>query len=911
MNVKQHADSVDDALGELQRHWLIAAKLEAPRQQVLLIERPRLLDQLALVLQSRLGIIIAPAGFGKTTLLSQWWEVLADRGVQRAWLTLDETDADLHQFLSYVVFALSKAGVAIERMEKLAEQGLVEMSAQGVLAGIFEALSHSEQQVVLILDDYHRLQSSEVDAVLEHMVASGPGTLTIVISSRLRPRFHLPSLMASGQAVEFGAESLRLSLQETQAAVGMSISAQMARALFERTEGWPVAVQLARLLVDEKQQPEDFLSQFTGHTGHIATYLADQVIEQLAEDVQDFLIRTSILERFNVALANAVCEIDNGLDILRQLEPLSALLVPIDQQHEWYRYHHLFADCLQDLLARRYPTQVAKLHIRASIWFEQKGQFNEAARHAYRGDDLQRVADIIEDAGGWELILFSGIGYLRNLLGRVPETELHRFPRLQLARAYLSMKEGEIRVARAYFDAAVANPLSENHSAELQRDLLSVGVLLDLYEDQPLTTHDVTRIRTLKSKIAGDDALTMAILLAAESLGLIGLARFSEAETALQSMVRAMRQANSVLGLSYCNLHAGVVALYAGRLQLAEAILVENHQLAEDNFGADSGPKYLADLLLVVLKHWQGCLSPEDEPQFLAGLQYMEHYDGWYEVFANGYEVMLDINLSTGDYEQARTTIARLKQVTAERAGDRLPMLLAALSLRLAVAEENDELAAAYVFELEKDFDAVTWRKAEYCWHPQMLATIALSRFYLSRDRGRTLVLLSQGIEACKRLGVNIYLVQLLVDRARFFERYGQHPQAVADFLKALEIASTQNIRRPFVGHPSPKRLLRAAQRCAREAGCDAIVRAFISECINAALGSGLGVAGDSGVSLSPREQEVLQELAQGLSNKEIARMLDMTDHTVKFHLKNIFSKLNVDRRTKAVARARDLKLVS
>jgi len=289
----------------------------------------------------------------------------------------------------------------------------------------------------------------------------------------------------------------------------------------------------------------------------------------------------------------------------------------------------------------------------------------------------------------------------------------------------------------------------------------------------------------------------------------------------------------------------------------------------------------------------------------------MEHYDGWYEVFANGYEVQLDINLAVGDTDEARTTIARLKRVAAERAGDRLPMLLAALSLRLALAEKNDELAAAYACELENDFHAATWNNVEYRWHPQILATMALSRFYLGRDRGKTLELLSQGIEACRRLGVNIYLVQLLVYRARFFERYGQPQQAVADFLKALAIASTQNIRRPFVGNPSPKRLLRAAQRCAREEGYDAIVRAFISECISTSLRSGAGPAADSGVSLSPREQEVLEELAQGLSNKEIARMLDMTDHTVKFHLKNIFSKLSVDRRTKAVARARDLKLVS
>lgn len=900
--------------------WLIRAKLEAPRQQIALVGRPRLLHILDHALSRRLCLVTAPAGFGKTTLMAQWRADLMRRDVAVAWLTLDEDDSEARQFLSYVIFALSAAGVETGRLLTLAEQGLMELPVPATVAAVLEAIAACPRPVTLMLDDYHRAETDEIDSLLTRMIDAGPDNFTLVLNSRRRPALSIPQLIAAGQAIEIGPEALRFSIAETRAALEPSVTDSELEVMFQRTEGWAMAIQLARLATAGDNVSGDriegrIFGAFHGQGGHLASYLADQVLAKLPEDLQAFLIQTSICERFNASLANALTNRQDSFEVLRRLEPLHALLVPLDEGQEWYRYHHLFADYLLDSLKRRHPADLKPLHLRASHWFEDNGFVSEAVRHARLAEDYDRCARLIEQAGAWELILFGGIGYLSNLLRNIPDREMMRFPRLQAARAYLAVKQGQILDGRRLLEDALANPIGREAQGDvtqgLGRDLLNVTAMQEVYEDRWVTTESLARIAAMIARTPEADAVTRGVLLCAEIINNLALGRLDAAQDQLMQATRAMRQGNTVLGLNYCYIHAGTVALYQGKLRLAEANLWEAQRMAEDNFGADSGLKALADVLLNGLLFWSGEWSEDNLAKFKAALLYAELYDGWYEIFTTAIEVEAAAALLRQDQVALDAAIERAQALADSRGIRRLAMTADAYRLSAALLRNDAATARSVAERLESDLPLECWKSEPHCWHPYQIAAPALAAWTAQRDRARGLRILDDLVACCERVGTDFYLIKALIARAQLLDMAGQRPAALHDLLDALTRAAPEKIRMPFRLARGLSPLLHAAQKKAREDGADLMVMRFIATCLESGIGSDQRQAPSEAAGLfSTREYEVLLELMQGHSNKEIARTLDLTEHTVKFHLKNIFTKLKVERRNEAIAAARRLNLV-
>lgn len=885
------------------------AKLDPPRQQFSLISRERLIEALDRALAMRLCLIVAPAGFGKTTLLAEWRERLVRRGVRVAWLTIDEADGDVKQFLSYLAIALSDAGVPMGRLETLAEQGLMEQSVDSVLAAMLDAFAAAGAPVAVVLDDYHRMASAEVDAVLCRLMEAAPGNVTLVAAARMRPSLNAPQMLAAGDAVEIDANALRFSLDETRSLLDPRASETDIAAVFERTEGWAVAIQLARL-VFSGDRPMDFaLGSLTGHGGHFASYLTDQVLATLPPDLVEFMAETSILERFNAPLANAVCDRPDSWAMLKRLEPLHSLLMPLDDRSEWFRYHHLFADYLQTLLRRRFPDRIAVLHRRASAWLRNEGYIADAVRHSSLAGDFSACAAMIEEAGGWELILYGGIGHLRSLLRHIPKKELSRFPRVLLARAYLALKDGQIPDARTMVEAArAASPtgLDATSASAFERDLINIGTLADLYEDRAFSPEKLHRLRALQEETDPADSLTRGVLCCANALASLSVGDFSDAESRSRGAMRAMRGANSVLGLNYCFLHAGGAAFYQGRFQKAEADYRQARQLAEDNFGADSGLRSLADVVLGALLYWRD----EWEEGALAGfdraLTHVENYDGWFEIYAHALDVSVAARLEAGDIDGAENAIRRGQTIAAERGIERLELLAEGRRLDCLVHAGEKLQAARLVGELSVKLPTGGWRRDPYIWRPYCEAGLAVAGAVALTDRSAALTVLDDVIVCARTLGANFYLVRALVRKAAFLYEAGDRGEALSDIVEALELATPERIMKPFRDRPATTSLLRAALKHAREEALDSVLLGFIGACLETAPASAARAETLGAFALSARELEVLEELAHGSSNKEIARALDLTEHTVKFHLKNIFTKLGVERRGQAIVIARN-----
>lgn len=871
-----------------------------PRNNMRLIHRPRLIEKMDQWLDIDLGVVSGPAGYAKSTMIAEWCRRCQERGATVAWLSLDKADGEPAQFVSYLIAALSKAGVTLDGLETGAEEGFFAGGVSAALSSVVEALSQRADPIILALDDYHRLESPRVDDLLRTLIASMPPTLTIIIATRATLPFDIAELLVTGRADTLGSEALRFSRVELASVFPADLGEDALSLLYERTEGWPVAVQLARLLIADGPA-QSRLENLHGHTGHIATYLAEKILSGLSPEMQDFLCLTSPLERFNAELADAVMGRRVAAEMIDRLEPLDALVVRAEADGTLYRYHHLFGEFLQTELRRRHGEDAMRdVHRRASRWCEANGYMSQAVHHAREAGELDRCAALVEAAGGWELILFGGIGYLRGLLQQIPDAIAQSYPRILLAKAYLALKDGLLAESRAFFDAAANVRGADGAGAALQRDLLNVGTLIFAYEDSPVAAADLKRLEDRLGEVPSDDPLTRSILSAQLIVGELAVGQFAAADHRAQTAMRMMREARTVLGLNYCYLHAGLAALYQGRLRSAEAHFGVARRMAEENFAFDPGLRALSSLLDGSLRHWMGEPANYSDEQAEADLEQVEHYDGWLDIYAAGLAVeVFQLN-------RVEHAILRGGRIAERRGLRRLMHLVDAV--RVGMTNAGDRSSAA--LKLAQKLPTSIWRTEPFWWLPFLESRLALGNYFASIDRSRAIDALGEGLECARSLGANIYVIRLLVARALLLDLSGHRDRSVDDLIEALTIAAAEQIIGPFLDQRGLASLLRHVVRQTHDTYIDILVFEFAHIVIARYSAASADNETAAAIGLSAREREVLEELANGRSNKEIARLLDMTEHTVKFHLKNIFGKLGAERRTDAVAKARSMKVI-
>ena len=429
---------------------LLRTKLYIPPLRPNFVRRPRLIERLNLGLQSghKLTLVSAPAGFGKTTLLSAWTQESEPRR-HVAWLSLDESDNDLTRFLTYLVAALQTIESEIGKGLMAALQSPEAINVEAVLITLLNEASGLLDNVILIVDDYHTIESLPVDRSLSFLIEHLPPQMHLVIASRIDPSLPLPRLRAREQMIEIRVHDLRFTPEEAAAflnqAMGFNLSAQDIAALEMRTEGWIAGLQLAALSIrglERNGEITEFVNRFTGSDRYIQDYLADEVLKQCPQETRDFLLQTSILSRLSAPLCDAVTAQPNSQTILENLEGANLFILPLDNERRWYRYHHLFADLLAHRLKQTYRKEVPELHRRASIWHKSEGYIQDAIRHAKAAGDEAGVVEILEEH--WQDIVHQGeIVELRRLLDSLgPGTIKHSAP-LGMAYCWIHVFSGD------------------------------------------------------------------------------------------------------------------------------------------------------------------------------------------------------------------------------------------------------------------------------------------------------------------------------------------------------------------------------------------------------------------------------------------------------------------------------------
>jgi len=910
---------------------LLETKLYVPRPRPGLVPRPRLQERLQRGLAARLLLVSAPAGFGKTTLLVDWMAALAtspDGPRATAWLALDAGDNDPATFWTYVIAALRSVAPDVGTNALGLLQEAQPPPIQVVLTTLLNDLGAADTDGVLLLDDYHVIDSPDVQAGMEFLLDHLPAGLHLVIASRADPALPLPRLRARGDLVEIRAADLRFTPDEAASylndTMGLRLTGADVAALEERTEGWIAALQLAALSMTGRDDVASFIAGFTGDDRYVVDYLVEEVLQRQPEDVQAFLLQTSILDRMNGSLCDAVTGQTGGRALLESLDRDNLFLVPLDDRRQWYRYHHLFADVLQARLLDEQPDRVADLHRRAGDWYAQHGDRVAAVRHAMAGGDLARAADLVEleipalrrdrreaTMRGWLESLppevlrvrpvlcnslagarmstgtFDGVEELLGDAERwldgptghgtdpspmvvVNQDEFRRLPaQIAFHRAGLSLMRGDV-------------------DATVKYALLALEVAV---EDDHLARGAASALRGLAAWSGGDLEVAHASYAAclgefeqidhvSDVLGCsIALADIQMAQGRLRAAMETFERALELAARHGGGVLRGTADMYVGRaglhrelgdLAAARQDLARSREIGEHASLPQNAYRWRVVMALVC----------EAEGDAEAALGLLDEADRLYE----------------GDFSPNVRPVPAVRARLWSRHGRVDEALGWADRQGLSVEDEVDYL---------HEFEHVTLARA-------LVADQAPAGDARSLDPALDLLERQRrAAEDGQRFGsvIDIRVAEALAHRAR-----GDRDAAQASLEAALVLAEPEGYVRTFLDEGAPMAdLLAAAADAPHASAYVRMLRSSVAAPADRHLPE--RPAPDRAAPamvepLSSRERDVLRLLATDLNGPEIARELVVSLNTVRTHTKNLYLKLGVNNRRAALSRARELGLL-
>src|SRR3989440_877270 len=904
---------------------ILATKLYLPRLRPNVVSRPRLLERLNEGLHRKLTLIAAPAGFGKTTLVSEWVAFIERPRTRTAWLSLDEGENDPARFLAYLVAALQTIAATLGEGVLGALQSPQPPPTEAILMALLNEITTLPDNFVLVLDDYHVIDAKPVDIALTYLVEHLPPQMHLVIATREDPQFPLARLRARSHLTELRAADLRFTASEAAAflnqVMGLSLSTADIAALEDHTEGWIAGLQLAALSMQGHHDVAAFIRAFAGDHRYIVDYLVEEVLQRQPEPVRSFLLQTSILDRLSGPLCDAVTGQEEGNARLEALERGNFFVVPLDDRRLWYRYHHLFAEVLSAQLLAEEPDQVATLHRRASAWYEQHGSTVDAIRHALAAFDFGRAADLVELAvpamarSRQEATVLGWLKALPDELVRArPVLSVHYAGAL-LLHGVLEGVEARLRDAEQWLDtktdrgSSALAPAAEMVVVD-EAEFRGLPGMIAVYRAAIAlalgnVADTVTYARRALDLVPEDDHHRRG-----SAAGFLGLAYWTrgDLEAAHRSYAECMalvQRSGHLSDAIGCSLALADIRISQGRLREAMSTYERGLQLATEQGahvlrGAADMHVGMSELHLerddlnAATQH----LLRSKELGELAGLPQNRYR--WRVAMAR-------IREAEGDLAGALDLLGEAERLYVS---DFFPYVrpIAALVTRVWVAQGRLGEAIGWARErgLSVSDDLSYLREFEHI----TLARVLLARSKSDRaDRSireamGLLEHLLQAAEEGKRTGS---VIEILVLQALANLLQGDIPAALVPLQQALSLAEPEGYVRMFVDEGPPMALLleAAAKHGIAPNYVRHLLTAFGSAEDRTPVKQGLIEP------LSERELEVLRLLATGLNGPEIARELVVSLNTMRTHTKNIYSKLGVNDRRAAVHRAKELDLFS
>jgi len=904
---------------------VIATKLYVPKLRRGLVARPRLLERLGRGTESRLTLVSAPAGFGKTTLLAEWLGEATGEDRCVAWLSLDPADSEPSSFWTYVVTALHMAvpGVGSAALELIASSPL---PTDLVLTTLLNELAAAPGEVWLVLDDYHLADSHDVrdgmTLLLEHL----PHHVHVVLSTRADPDLPLARWRVRGELVEIRAADLRFTFDEAATylneATGLHLAAEDVEVLEERTEGWIAALQLAALSIQGRDDVGSFIARFAGNDRYIVDYLVEEVLAHQPEPVREFLLHTAVLDRLTGPLCDAVTGRDDGSHMLTTLQRANLFLVDLDDRREWYRYHHLFADVLQARLLAEQPGLVPLLHQRASRWYEMRDSAEDAIRHALAARDFDRATYLMELAvpairrNRQEAMM---LGWLKAL----PDDAVRRSPVLSVFRGALLMVSGDLDGVEAQLDdaerALAAGP-DGSAPPPAQRwadtdELRTLPATIAMYRASLAQARGDVAGTATHARHALDLAGPTDHLARGGAAGFLGLAAWAQGDvssalTTFTQAVASLHAAGSLVDELSSTVILADMWLAAGRPNTAVRLYQRALQVADAH--GDPVARAAADLHVGISEIDREAGDLDSAKRHLERAAALGDRASMAESRYRWFVAKGLVADAEGDPQQAITHLDTAEQLYRPAFfPDVRP--IAAMKARVWIAQGNVSQAVDWAHERGvsatddarylSEFDHLTLVRLLIAQHRAHPDTGALGQAVRLLDR------LHEAAETSGRAGslIEIRMMQALAQDAQ-----GHRAQALQSLAQAwAQAPEPDGYVRLFLDEGAPMvELLREAERQG-VAGDHARRLLRLSTSVRAeAPDPGQRPAPSSSDRLSERELQVLRLLDTELSGPQIARELFVSHNTLRTHTKHIFTKLEVTTRRAAVRRARERGLI-
>jgi ATP/maltotriose-dependent transcriptional regulator MalT len=917
---------------------LLRTKLHVPPIRRELVSRAPLIERLdqGFRLGARLTLISSPAGFGKTTLLSEWIHREAGRTPFRsaAWLSLDERDNELDRFLVYVVAALQAAGIGCD-VSPLQGQPLPASSAfpgawvraQSLLTALINEVAAAPGPIVLVLDDYHLMTAQPIHDAVTFLLDNLPDSMHLAMATRADPPLPIARLRARGQLIELRQTDLRFSpdkaavfLNQT---MGLSLSGVDVTALAARTEGWIAGLQMAALALQSLQRTAgpvaQFVQTFAGSNRYILDYLIEEVLQRQPEHIQAFLLQTAILERLSGALCDAVLDQEEGgQETLEYLERANLFVVPLDDRRTWYRYHRLFADLLLRRLQQVNRSRIATLHSRASAWYEQQGQMDEAIEHAFSGRSLDRAACLIEREAQ-DMLMHSRVSTLLDWIERLPDDRVRASSSLCLYNAWALLLIGRsVDEIEAHLQALETSDLMASQVATMRAFLASVTGEL---------SRAAAMSRQVLDQLPAEDTFLRSLASWILAFSDLSGGSYAVGIHKLEQIARQSQETGNVMVAASALTMIARTRVRQGRLAEAKAVFERAIAAGTDRYGH---PLPVAGRAMIslgnLLREWND--GEAAEQALLQGIALTER---WREIATlPGYIALARLRQAQGDAGGANEAIQHARRIAvAFDAAEWDDELVEMYQARLWIAQGHLEAAAQWAGEREFNVDVPLSAESD----GEDLLLLHLRR-YEHPMRARLLVhqgfpdkaldLLASTAPDETQQG-NLYRrIEIHILRALALDARGDASLALDDLARALSLAQPGGYVRIFVDEGTRMRdLLRLA--LSRGMAVDYVgmlLSAFEQEGsdeANAAQHPNLARVREPASAIRPvvlfepltdRELEILRLVAAGLPNRAISDTLIIAIGTVKKHLKNIYDKLDVHSRTQAVARAQDLHLL-
>jgi LuxR family maltose regulon positive regulatory protein len=861
---------------------LIKTKLFIPPVPTELVRRQRLLDKMQATFHHRLSLVSAPAGFGKTTLLSVW---IRDNQppIPTAWLSLEGSDNNPRRFWEYFIAALRTlqpdiGGITLELLH--ASQP---MPVEYMLTPLVNDLTGIEQDSLLVLDDYHFIQSAPVHSGINFLLEHLPQRLHLVIATRADPPLPIAHLRGKGNILEVGADDLRFTTEEAAALLtGLGVPALSSRdidALNARAEGWVVGLKMAMLSMRGEKDIPGFISGFTGTQRYIMDYLIEDVLQRQSPEVRDFLLKTSVLERLNGPLCDALTGRHDGQETLISLEKTNLFLVPLDETREWYRYEHLFAELLRHRLETEFGQEKSnELNRLASGWHEDNGFWEKAIDYALAARDWEKAIDLVMLM---DPLVAHGGATVCKWLGQIPREVLLNRPEAYGFYVWSLIDAGQIKAGSELLDSFEKSTTHDDTTAAL---IAGARMGIAMYQRDPRIEEYARQVDTLRPP---EDIIARLVIALHMGVYYMGTRRYNEAEPFLSEAYTGFQQKGATRLAASALMWLALIAFIHGKLHQTEEMVKQ--MLGSTGWNESTASLHL--LLSVVYHCWNN----------------LEEADAEREKASSSYPVPSVIgsiclynaaaSFIRGDIGVAAENIVKAeKALISEYSTPEDVARVASYRLALALEKNDQEAASRWLNKLAE-------YESPFLYDAPVMARLILYERLGDAGRERLQAQYEQfHKEGYQYLAMGLRLHQALLS--------SDTKEAVSFLAEVLVMAKPEgNIRiLADFGTPMVPLLRRAIAASIEPDYARKILRIIESEDNQRKIRKG-EIPSTTGL-LTEREMEILRLLAEGLTNKQIAERLVISLSTAKSHIYHIFNKLEAKDRLQAVNRARELKLI-